>query len=365
MKPRIFVGLCLCGILAMQLLFAHSNVYSQTSIAESVEITSIDVSNFPTVRLAVGVWDRIGRHTSKLNLEDFEIIEDDNIPSAPDLVVAEESAPILVSVVIDVAKSTSGEKERMVRHILCDLMPNQFGMNQAENPDRVEVWTLNSNAQAALGATSDSGALCGWSNNLWQPSSARDGSLNTILAKLLSRGQEQRGQMILVISGSKMTQSDMQDEPLFKIRTQNLSYPVYVLSLLDDSLVDEWNFLEKLCSRDSQGTPIITRTGNINPLDAKMVEDDLARVLRDKANYKNQYVVQYTSVLPRSESTHKLRVQVKELESESKNFSTYTSQSGDPQINLVPWIGTLLIFMFLSLTLAYALYYNLHKFTYP
>lgn len=362
LMSAIFGAFCLFG-----LVYFSEPLSAQSGVKVSdVEIGEVDVTDFPTVRVPVTVRDERNQHVPGLAPKDFEIKEDMSFTHSPERLLVMPSAPIHVSIALDMPHDMKSRKAEMIRYTLCQMIPNQFAMNQARDADKVEVWTPISDALPTLTETSNSGELCNWAKNLAQPTNDSGQSLNKILARLLSRQPDGSSQIIIVIASEKIPDSGITQQDILTRRSARPALPIFVFSFLDDGLDTDWNYLYALSSKDAQGNPLITDFKDPAALDVQNVNATITDLLHETTHYKDRYLLEYRSILPRSKTIHKLTVQVENVESLPKDFSTFLPQSDDWEPNTSVWIGIALIVMLsIPLCISALFFSGIRRFRYP
>ena len=102
-----------------------------------VTIDEVDGSDFPTIRLRVGVRDRSGVPIPDLTADHFEIIEDGAMAFPPSSVNMESSpsAQVSIAIVVDMYKSLAGRPieaaQEATNALLADLLGDGNGLNRA------------------------------------------------------------------------------------------------------------------------------------------------------------------------------------------------------------------------------------------
>lgn len=335
------------------LLITSTPVISQSQT--SIEISDIDARDFPIVRLVIGVWDVYGQSIPNLRETDFNIFEDQFPPRKPKSVVLKERlGGSDISLVVDL----NPQQRDSIRKFICTVLSQEINLDQRKNADRVEVWIPGYGYGPALPFTNDSGNLCNFISNTPLPAQSLELTFNGIIERLLTRSFSQHGYMIFLFPAGKIEQTVVSHQQILALPSK---YPRYVFSFMNpDESAEDWNYMLKLASFTQQGVRAVVDLYQASPRS----EQEAIYLIRDSYRFRSRYLVEYHSSLPRSASTHSVRVQVGSASSPETTFTPSTQ--GDADVGMAWRLGVVLLLMFVFLlSMAIWSLRNNSSFTFP
>jgi len=157
LKSMLLIVSCMLMLLPLR----ASADEARLEIGES----NIDTSDFPNIRVTVGVWNERGIFVEGKTDKDFVIQEDalkfrypKNVLIADSQHFQEKTRDITISLVVDMDPSMEFEQKKSVQEAVCPVF-EQFVMNQESEHDQFEVWTPASRVEPVKKESKDKGTV--------------------------------------------------------------------------------------------------------------------------------------------------------------------------------------------------------------
>lgn len=351
---------CLPIMLTLTLFFSAA-VPTSAQSGMKIEISDIDVQAFPTIRFSLGAWDSRDQFLSDLKPLEFDIIEDNTTLRKPESATLQEKLGRLrISVVTDLVAPNQMDA---IQKLMCVNLVNGLVLDQQRGADEIEVWIPGTGSKPALEFTNNSGVICNYITDtlpsLTPPPLSRL-TFNEILQLLLTRQSTGVQNLIFVVNTRETDQSLITNQRVLERRGTR---PVYVFSFMDtDKARDDWNFLVALASSTREGYPAAV---DMHQPSARQ-EQRAMYLIQDSARFKQRYLIQYQSSLPRSELAHSLKVQIKSDRSPEASFIPYQKTPNDMESRTALGLGaTITVILLAVLGLVAWSYRNNSSFTWP
>ncbi|HNV46101.1 MAG TPA: VWA domain-containing protein [Spirochaetota bacterium] len=280
---RILAGLCL--------LFGVVSPAHRAAAGPFIKINSIDSSNFPAVKVHLTATDGAVGHLSDLDDEHLSLIEDGYRINYMTMLDREASRDLIYLVFsLDTSKSIHAKNFAKLKTIARDIV------NASTDRDRIAVYKFNSEVALLSNFTGNRADLSKLIGRL-EAHGKKTLLYNSLYDSLdlLSRANGPR-KAVIVFTDGRDEGSSVSAGDVIKF-ARDLQIPISFVAVDGDRYVRELSRIAKLTGGRLYRARQVTDVGEIYRT--------LVRAI------KNQYVVQYKSMLPADGRAHTLEVRLK------------------------------------------------------
>ncbi len=306
-RIRLAVGLLLVGCVIL--------TGAQPALAQGGDITvtveEVDQSDFPTVRVRLGVRDQNGVPVSDLTEEHFEIIEDGTEARKPGAVNAEENpdAQVSLAIVIDMYRTLGGKPietaQEATRNLLSDLLdqPNDqdraafIGVHRDLSTDPAEI-----DEEYEVLFTNDRNRLLNVVNFLHERLETEGPGTPlydaVIKAIRMAEASEPMGHRALIVMTDGEDRGSVSEDSDTIQRASEAHIPVFTVGLSNSALDEQ--YMKRLAENTGGAYQAAETPEDFSPLFSNVL-----------TTLRSQYVLTYESSLPEDGQTHNVLVRVR------------------------------------------------------